>query len=131
MAALFRALLFCFPFVLLCGDVEQNPGPGIRYPCSLCCRPVCRNQKALLCDLCQQWAHCKCCSVDNHAYAAFQTMECFSWCCPRCLVGTRGPTPAKILYEISKSQNFWQDFRFLAFHFKDILFIFVVLSLKL
>ena len=42
----------------------------------------------------------------------------------------RGPTPAKILYEISKSQNFWQDFGFLAFHFKDILFIFVVLSFK-
>ena len=41
-----------------------------------------------------------------------------------------GPTPAKILYEISKSQNFWQDFGFLAFHFKDVLFTFVVLSLK-
>ena len=42
----------------------------------------------------------------------------------------RGPTPAKILYEILKSQNFWQNFGFLAFHFKDILFIFVVLSFK-
>ena len=40
---------------------------------------------------------------------------------------TRGPTPVKILYEISKSQNFWRDFGFLAFHFKDII---VVLSLK-
>ena len=88
MAALNEALIFCFLFVLLCGDVEQNPGPGVRYPCSLCYQPVRWNQKALLCDLCQQWTHCKCCSIDNHTYATYQTMACFSWCCPRCLVGT-------------------------------------------
>ena len=33
------------------------------------------------------------------------------------ILAPRGPTPAKILYEISKSQKFWQDFGFLAFHF--------------
>ena len=51
MAASKEALLFCFLFVLLCGDVEENPGPGTRYPCSLCYQPVRWNQKALLCDL--------------------------------------------------------------------------------
>ena len=29
----------------------------------------------------------------------------------------RGPTPAKILYEISKSQDFWKDFGFLRLQF--------------
>ena len=88
MFALFKALLFCTFLVLLCSDVEQNPGLGIQYPCSICCWPVRWNQKALLCDLCQQWAHCGCCSVDNYTYATFQMMACFSWCCPRCLAGT-------------------------------------------
>ena len=88
MAALFEALLFCSLFMLLCGDIELNPSLGTRYPCSLCYQQVCQNQKVLLCDLCQQWTHCKCCSIDNHAYATYQKMMCFSWCCPCCLVST-------------------------------------------
>ena len=90
LAALNEALLYCLLLVLLCGNVEQNPGPNTRYPCSLCYQPVCWNQKALLCDpdLCEKWTHCKCCSVDNYMYATYQRMECFSWPCPHCLVDT-------------------------------------------
>ena len=47
MAALIEALLYYFLLVLLCGDVKQNPGLSTKYPCSLCCQPLCRNQKAL------------------------------------------------------------------------------------
>lgn len=71
-------------FLLLCGDIEYNPGPT-RYPCSICYQPVCRNQKALLCDLCESWTHCRCCGVDNEMYACYQRMEHFSWHCPRCV----------------------------------------------
>ena len=38
-------------FLLLCGDVEHNPGPKMRS--SICCLPIRRNQKALLCDFCE------------------------------------------------------------------------------
>ena len=88
LAALNEALLYCLILVLLCGNVEQNPGPSTRYPCSLYYQPVCWNQKALLGGLCEKWTHCKCCSVDNYMYATHQRMECFPWPCPRCLVGT-------------------------------------------
>jgi len=84
----FETLLYCFLLVLLCGDVKLNPGPGTKYPCSVCYQPVRRNQKALLCDLCEQWTHRKCCSIDNSIYATYQRMAYFCWCCPRCLVST-------------------------------------------
>jgi len=36
--------LWIFYFVLLLSnDIGLNPGP-VRYPCSVCCKPVCRNQ---------------------------------------------------------------------------------------
>ena len=41
---------FCL-LLLLCGDIQANPGP-VRYPCSVCKKSVKCNQKALLCDGC-------------------------------------------------------------------------------
>ena len=38
--------------LLLCGDVQSNPGPSTCYPCAMCYCPVRWNQEALLCDVC-------------------------------------------------------------------------------
>ena len=65
MAALLEVLLLLVILLLRCGDIEYNPGPGIRHPCGICYQPVRRNQKALLYDLCDYWIHCKCSGVDN------------------------------------------------------------------
>ena len=42
-----------YVFLLLCGNISLNPGP-IRYPCTVCKKPVRSNQKALLCDNCDK-----------------------------------------------------------------------------
>ena len=80
-------LVFLAVTLLLCGDMERNPGPKVRYPCSTCCLPVRRNQKALLCDLCELWCHCKCSSVDDETYWIYQCISSFMWNCPRCIAG--------------------------------------------
>ena len=37
----------------------MNPGP-IRFPCTVCYRPVKYNDRALLCDMCKHWICCRC-----------------------------------------------------------------------
>jgi len=70
--------------LILSSDVEQNPGP-VRFPCSVCYKPVCVNQCILLCDVCDYWCHCRCCGVDAPTYISFQNARVFSWTCPKCV----------------------------------------------
>ena len=70
--------------LLLSGDVALNPGPA-KYPCGMCNLAVKANERALLCDQCGLWVHCRCCGVDKHQYQLYQTKEEFSWVCPCCL----------------------------------------------
>ena len=92
----FRLVLWIFCLVVLLSyDVELNPGPvGLRYPCSMCYRPVRVNQRALQCDECACWCHCACCGVDINAYKKFQNADVFSsrfnWTCPE---GSLVPRP--------------------------------------
>ncbi len=53
--------------ILLCGDVESNPGPT-RYPCKLCSKPVGKTHRALCCDECDQWVHILCAGIPNTEY---------------------------------------------------------------
>ena len=47
-----RPVLWIFLLVLLLScDVELNPGP-VRFPCSVCYKPVRVDQRALQCDVC-------------------------------------------------------------------------------
>ena len=70
----FQPVLWTFFLVLLLSyDVELNPGP-VRFPCSVCYKPVCVNQQALQCDLCNYWCHRVCCGVDAHTYAVFRNV---------------------------------------------------------
>jgi len=62
-------LILLVVILLLCGDVEHNPGPKTRYSYSICYLPVRCNQKALLCDFCELWCHCKCSGAKNEAYS--------------------------------------------------------------
>ena len=80
-------LVFLAVILLLCGDVEHNPGPKIHYPCSICCLSVHWNQKALLCDLCNFWCHCKCSGITNETYSHYQQTSHFTWNCPHCIAG--------------------------------------------
>ncbi len=71
--------------LMLAGDVQVNPGP-VKYPCSFCLQPVCKGQRALLCDECDQWSHACCSSVSMERYQHFQQLHEFDWMCSRCLM---------------------------------------------
>ena len=52
--AYFAALL------LLCGDISQNPGPSIDFPCRVCALGVSDSDAAVCCDYCDCWVHVSC-----------------------------------------------------------------------
>ena len=68
------AVIFVLRLLWLCGDIQINPGPT-KNPCSICSKPVRSNQKAVLCDNCNLWCHCKCSSVSASEYAVYQSMD--------------------------------------------------------
>ena len=81
-------IFFTIFYLKVCGDIHSNPGP-IRYPCVVCYKPVAVNHRALLCDGCNCWVHCRCggIHVSQSQYTVYQSLSAFSWLCPRCLVG--------------------------------------------
>ena len=56
--------------LLLCGDVETNPGPGdsTLYPYGICDRRVGWSNKAVCCDDCSLWYHKSCISMHSDDY---------------------------------------------------------------
>ena len=71
-----RCILSCL--ILLCGDVEPNPGPAIghnQYGCGYC-ECLCRSgQGAVACDNCSQWFHKFQCRA-THSYALLPRTGC-------------------------------------------------------
>ena len=61
-----RSILSCM--ILLCGDVEPNPGPALghgQYGCGYC-EELCRSgQGAVACDNCSEWFHKDCFSMSS------------------------------------------------------------------
>ena len=51
---------FCFSLLLLCGDIQPNPGQTVDFPCSVCGNNVSNNDKAVCCDSCDMWVHVSC-----------------------------------------------------------------------
>ena len=53
--------------LLVSGDIGVNPGPVYRYPCTLCAKPVEKNQRGIGCDRCDRpvdaccllWSQCQ------------------------------------------------------------------------
>ncbi len=60
--------------LLLGGDIESNTGP-IKFPCTMCGKPVAENQHALACDVCEKWSHIKCNGVSHEVYRQLQHLE--------------------------------------------------------
>ena len=78
------AVPFCYWLLLLAGDVERNPGP-VKFPCTMCSKPVKRNQRGIMCDSCDFWTHASCCDIGPDEYQQLSTCETSGWICPACL----------------------------------------------
>ena len=80
---LISATLTASYFILLAGDVSENPGPAedLYGLCSKICR---RNQKAIQCDECDAWYHAKCMGMSNTEYANLCSPST-TWSCTNCL----------------------------------------------
>ena len=46
--------------LLLSGDIQLHPGPSTEHPCNVCTLEVEGSDKALCCDICDQWIHVTC-----------------------------------------------------------------------
>ena len=71
-----------FMLLLLCGDIESNPGP-VQFPCGVCEKDVRENQRAICCDGCDTWWHFKCITMSNITYKALRNSS-KSWICCQC-----------------------------------------------
>ena len=73
--------------LLLCGDVESNPGPRPShksiYPCGYCQLPVDYGQKAQCCDTCDVWFHHTCIDMSSRTYSSL-TRNSKVWYFYRC-----------------------------------------------
>ena len=70
--------------LLLAGDIETNPGL-IKFPCTMCSKPVKRNQHGIQCDSCDLWTHAYCCNMGTDEYWCLSVSET-EWLCPTCLI---------------------------------------------
>lgn len=70
------------------GDINPNPGPE---KCSVCCKTIASNHRALCCDHCDKWCHMKCGNVKPAEYRRYQQLENFNWSCPVCLTVLQPP----------------------------------------
>ena len=80
---LINATLTASYFILLAGDVSENPGPT-KDLCGLCSKICRRNQKAIQCDECDTWYHAKCMDMSNTEYANLCNPSS-TWSCTNCL----------------------------------------------
>ena len=71
--------------LLACGDIESNPGPVYKYPCTVCSKPVKRNQEGIACDRCNKWTHACCGGVGEMEYLILTAQEGCEWFCPLCI----------------------------------------------
>ena len=72
------------PLLLAAGDIESNPGP-VQYPCTVCEKPVKRNQSGIMCDGCSQWTHARCGGVGEAEYLLLTAYDSCEWLCPSCV----------------------------------------------
>ncbi len=68
--------------LLICGDIETNPGPKVPCPCGLL---VQSRHRGLCCDRCDQWFHARCVAVSSEIYMELSE-SVDDWFCTSCSV---------------------------------------------
>jgi len=68
--------------LLLCGDIQLNPGPsGDKYPCGYCGSNVTWSRPAVACGECSVWYHKSCYSMSDSKYDRLADEP---WVCRKC-----------------------------------------------
>ena len=79
---------YMFLSLLVSGDIQMNPGPGIRrpkHPCTVCSKGVIATSKAVECNLCTKKTHIRC--ISNTARKEYENItegEKFRYICIVC-----------------------------------------------
>ena len=69
--------------IILSGDIEINPGPGLRKPkYQVCDKTVRCNQKRLICEHYLETCHVKC---SNYQLNQDASNKAYEWTCPNCI----------------------------------------------
>ena len=69
--------------IILSGDIETNPGPGLSKPnCQVCDKTVRCIQKRLVCEHCLEMCHVKC---SNHQLNQNTSNKAHEWTRPDCI----------------------------------------------
>ncbi|KAK6188800.1 hypothetical protein SNE40_004902 [Patella caerulea] len=88
-----RSCLAYLTIILLAAsnDIESNPGPSpdlqdqsTIYPCGTCDKPVTWENRAVLCDNCDQWYHIHCQDVHSKTYSNLNEDSNIRWDCIIC-----------------------------------------------
>ena len=75
--------------VLMCCDIQANPGPGKteplpKYPCGECYKAVRNNQDSILCVGYNKWLHAKCLRMSDTIFQYYLTKPDIGWTCASC-----------------------------------------------
>ena len=68
--------------LLLCGDIETNPGPV--NTCPICRTTVHVHQFAVSCDRCNYWHHVQCVNMSDRMYVDHSDTIDLHWYCTPC-----------------------------------------------
>ena len=66
--------------LLICSDINPNPGPRWKFSCGVCHKPVRSNQQGIQSDYFGRWYHSKCC-MNDLIYDALANSSCLWICC--------------------------------------------------
>ena len=62
--------------LLVCGDIQMNPGPEcVQDSCSVCGSLVRNDEDGLLCEVCLNWSHRSCASMSLSEYYHWSVIE--------------------------------------------------------
>ena len=75
--------------LILCGDIELNPGPGLRSrnntpKCSVCNKGVGTNRKRLQCSQCHNLTHVTCLNISKFEQKHYTAKSVNYWTCNDC-----------------------------------------------
>ena len=93
--------------LLMCSDVEPNPGPannaGNIFPCGYCGLNVGWSMEGVCCDNCSVWFHCSCADIGKSEYSRLN-LSSQNWDCFRCCSCNSSTIPYS--YNVEVSNNF-------------------------